>query len=170
MRRPPLPLCVRPGLRAGVLFACSLLVVGAALAVSTNVSDHLARAAMDEAVASTAAVVPGFVDPMIRTPSLTTMSAGQASAIDDELERLVGSGKILRIKIWAPDGTVVASDLPALRGRTFPVDDDLEAALDGAVQSALSDASAQENLFERGLADRFLEMYLPIRLPGSTDA
>src|SRR5690242_718640 len=121
MRRPSLPLRVRPGLRARVLFACALLVIGAAVAVSTNVSDHLARAAMDEAVASTDAVVRGFVDPMIQTRSLTTMAAGQATSIDDELVHLVGSGKILRIKIWAPDGTIVASDLPALRGRKFPV-------------------------------------------------
>ena len=90
---------------------CSLLVVGAAVAVSANVSDHLARAAVDEAVASTEAVVRGFVDPMIGSGGLAKLTSGETSAIDDELEQLVASGKILRIKVWAPDGTVVASDL-----------------------------------------------------------
>ncbi|HEY7969017.1 MAG TPA: EAL domain-containing protein, partial [Candidatus Limnocylindrales bacterium] len=165
MRRPLLPSGARPGLRAGVLFMCSLLVVGAALAVSANVSDHLAHAAMDEAVASTEAVVRGFVDPMMGSGQLADLTSSQASAIDDELERLVASGKILRIKIWRADGTVVASDLPVLRGRHFVPDDDLAQVMEGRVITGFSDGSADENLFERGLADEFLEMYLPIRTP-----
>ena len=148
---------------------CSVLVVGAALAVSANVSDHLARAAMDEAVASTEAVVRGFVDPMIGGGELADLTNSQASAIDDELERLVAAGKILRIKIWRADGTVVASDLPALRGQRFEPDDDLAEVMEGQVITGFSDASADENEFERGLADEFLEMYLPIRTAGASE-
>ena len=169
MRLPFPPPNVRPGLRAGVLATCSLLVVGAAVAVSANVSDHLSRAAVDEAVASTEAVVRGFVDPMIGAAGLANLTSGEATAIDGELQHLVASGKILRIKVWAPDGTVVASDLPALRNMKFPVDDDLGEALEGTVETGFSDATAEENVFEKGLADQFLEMYLPIRLAGSTD-
>src|SRR6476646_6475074 len=169
MRRPSLPPGARPGLRAGVLLMCSLLVVGAALAVSANVSDHLARAAMDEAIASTEAVVRGFVDPMIGNGELADVTSTQASAIDDELERLVASGKILRIKIWRADGTVVASDLPVLRGRHFEPDDDLAEVMEGQVITGFSDGSAAENEFERGLADEFLEMYLPILTPQASE-
>jgi diguanylate cyclase (GGDEF)-like protein/PAS domain S-box-containing protein len=167
--RRSLPLGLHPGLRAVVLFLCSLLVVGAAVAVSANVSDHLARAAVDEAVGSTQAVVRGFVDPMIGSGGLAKLTNGQALAIDDELEQLVASGKILRIKVWAPDGTVVASDLADLRGRTFEIDDDLEEALDGEIETGFSEGTSEENVFEHGLADQFLEMYLPIRLPGSDE-
>src|SRR5438045_7795400 len=157
--RRSLPLGLRPGLRAGVLFMCSLLVVGAAVAVSANVSDHLAKAAVDEAVASTEAVVRGLVDPMIKSAGVATLTSGEALAIDDELEHLVGSGKILRIKVWAADGTVVASDLAALRGMRFPVGDDLPELLEGNLQTGFTDGSAEENLIERGLAERFLETY-----------
>ena len=144
MRRPSLPPDHRPGLRAGVLFVCSILVVAAALGVSATVSDHLAKAAIDEAVASTEAVVAGFVDPMIGGAGLTSLTSDQASAIDDELEHLVGSGKILRIKVWKADGTVVASDLPALRGRQFEVDTtDRRDERRGCGRTA--DASADEN-------------------------
>ncbi|MEA2547696.1 MAG: hypothetical protein QOE42_294, partial [Chloroflexota bacterium] len=160
---------LRPGLRAGVLLMCSLLVVGAAVAVSANVSDHLARAAVDEAVASTEAVVRGFVDPMIGSGGLAKLTSGETIAIDHELEQLVASGNVLRIKVWGRDGTVVSSDLATLRGRTFAIDEDLEAALGGEIETGFSDATAAENVFERGLADRFLEMYLPIRLPGSAE-
>src|SRR6266550_2355354 len=169
MRFPTLPPTLRPGLRAGVLFMCSLLVVGATVAVSANVSDHLASAAVDEAVASTEAVVFGLVDPLIGSGGVTQLTTSQAMAIDDELEHLVASGKILRIKVWAADGTVVASDLPALRGRHFEPDDDLSKVMHGEVVTDFTDAADEENVFEHGLADRFLEMYLPIRVRGQTD-
>src|SRR3954469_492939 len=169
MRLPsPLP-NFRPGLRAGVLFMCSILVVGAAVAVSANVSDHLASAAVDEAIASTEAVVFGFVDPLIGSGGVTQLTSAQTAAIDDELEHLVNSGKILRIKVWAEDGTVVASDLPALLGRKFEPDGDLAEVMDGEVITDFTDANDEENVFEHGLADRFLEMYLPIRLPGQPE-
>jgi diguanylate cyclase (GGDEF)-like protein/PAS domain S-box-containing protein len=168
MNHPTLPPVARPGLRAGVLLMCSILVVGAAVAVSTNVSDHLSKAAVDEAVASTEAVVRGFVDPMVNGTSLSTVSTGEMANINAELEHLVASGKILRIKIWAADGTVVASDLPALRGRKFDPDEDLGEAMDGEVVTGFSDADDAENVFEHGLADRFLEMYLPLQPAGAS--
>ena len=104
LTRRSLPPGLRPGLRAGVLFMCLLLVVGAAFAVSANVSDHLASAAVDEAVASTEAVVRGLVDPLIGDAGVAKLTSGEATAIDDELEHLVGSGKILRIKVWSAAG------------------------------------------------------------------
>ena len=146
---------------------CSILALGAAVGVSATVSDHLSKAAVGEAVGSTEAVVRGFVDPMLGGSDLSNLPPAAAAAVDVELEHLVSSGKILRIKVWAPDGTIVASDLAALRGRSFEVDDDLEGALGGQIQTGFSDANSDENVFERGLANRFLSMYLPIHSPGT---
>lgn len=168
MRRPSITLRWRPGLRAGVLTLSSLLVVGTAVLVSTTVSDHLATTAVDEAVRTTEAVVRGLVDPMVTKDGFPSSGTEQAVKIDNELSNLVASGNILRIKIWTPDGTVRFSDLPALRGRQFAVDDKLREALDGNVAKEFSDATADENVFERGLANRFLEIYLPIRVGRSS--
>ncbi len=169
MDRLSIPPGWRPGLRAGVLSVCAVLVAGTALAVSANVSDHFARAAIDEAVGSIEAVVRGYVDPMVTEGGIATLASDQRAAIDAQLSRLVASGKILRVKIWAPDGTVAFSDLPALRGRQFPIGDELGDALAGKVAAEFSSATADENVFERGLAQRFLEIYLPIRASGSRD-
>ena len=159
----------RPGLRAGVLSVSALLVAGTAVAVSANVSDHLARTAVNEAVRTTEAVVRGYVDPLVTAGGFAEIPADRRVTVNAELSRLVASGNILRIKIWAPDGTVVFSDLPALRSRQFPVGDELTEALDGEAATEFSSATAEENVFERGLADRFLEIYLPIRVVGSGD-
>ncbi len=157
MKRPSIRAGWPPGLRAGVLLVSALLVSGTALAVSANVSDHLSATAVDEAVRTTEAVVRGYVDPLVTAQGL------RGGAIDAQLSRLVASGKILRIKIWAPDGTVMFSDLGALRGRQFPAGAELGEALEGNVATEFSSATADENVFERGLAERFLEIYLPIR-------
>jgi diguanylate cyclase (GGDEF)-like protein/PAS domain S-box-containing protein len=168
MKHPSISAGWRPGLRAGVLAVSAVLVAGTALAVSANVSDHLARTAVDEAVRTTEAVVRGYVDPLVFAGGFGTGTGAASGAIDNELSRLVAAGKILRIKIWAPDGTVLFSDLPALRGRQFPVDGELSEALEGDVATDFSSGSDEENVFERGLAGRFLSIYLPIRVTGGS--
>jgi diguanylate cyclase (GGDEF)-like protein/PAS domain S-box-containing protein len=151
----------RPGLRAGVLTMCALLILGTAIAVSVTVTDHLAKVATAESVRQAEAVIRGFVDPMFSGGELVT-SPANADVINGQLERLVRSGSILRIKVWSLDGTVTYSDLPALRGRNFGVADDLAEVFDGEVATEFSAANAEENEFEHGLADRFLSIYLPI--------
>jgi diguanylate cyclase (GGDEF)-like protein/PAS domain S-box-containing protein len=158
----------RPGLRAGVLSVSAVLVAATAFAVSVNVSDHLARTAVNEARRTTEAVVRGYVDPLVTAGGFGEIPIDERVKINGELSRLVASGNILRIKIWAPDGTVVFSDLPALRARQFPIGDELEEALDGQAATEFSSATAEENVFERGLAARFLEIYLPIRIAGTS--
>ena len=149
-----------------MLSLSAVLVAGTALAVSANVSDHLAKTAVDEAVRTTEAVVRGYVDPLVTSSGVSSPTGGSGDAIDAQLTRLVASRQILRIKIWAPDGTVVFSDLPALRGRQFSISDELGEALVGEVATEFSSATADENVFERGLAERFLEIYLPIKGSG----
>jgi hypothetical protein len=65
MTRFTIPAGRRPGLRAGVLTLSGLLVIGTALAVSLTVSDHLAQAAVHEAVRTTEAVVLADLDPNV---------------------------------------------------------------------------------------------------------
>ncbi len=159
----------RPGPRAVVLTVCAVLVAGTAFAVSANVSDHLARTAVNEAVRTTEAVVRGYVDPMVTGGGFSQIAPERRDQVNAELSRLVASGNILRIKIWAPDGTVVYSDLPALRSHQFAVRTELAESLEGNVATEFSDATAEENVYERGLAARFLEIYLPIRATGSNE-
>ncbi len=142
------------------------LVIAAAFLIAANVSDHLATTATNEAVRTTAAVVHGYVDPMVMAGSLETPDAAHAALINGELAQLVSSHQILRIKIWSPNGTILYSDLPALVGQTFPVDDELAEALDGEVATEYSSGDQPENVYERGLATHFLSIYLPIEVGG----
>lgn len=155
----------RPGLRALVLGVSGALVIGTAFLVSTNVSGHLERAAVNEAIRTTEAVVRGFIDPAVASTGLANPTKPQSAMVNASLERLVSTGKILRIKVWSLEGAVVFSDLPALRGRLFPLEDDLREVFEGNIETEFSSGAADENVFERGLADTFLSIYFPIRSP-----
>jgi hypothetical protein len=148
----------RPGLRAGVLTFSSVLVLGTAFVVANTVSDRLSQAAVNEAVRHAESVVQGLVSPMFTGTDVSQTTPQQAAAINGRLDELVGTGRLLRVKVWTHDGTVAYSDEPKLRGRQFEVEDDLVEALDGEVATEFSDASADENEFEHGLASRFLSM------------
>jgi len=151
----------RPSIRLGIVAVSGLLVAGMAFAVSVNVADNVSRTAVNEAIRNTQAVITAFVEPTIGA-DLTTGTPAQQAQINGELERLVASGKLLRIKVWSPSGEVVYSDLPALRGRTFPLADDLNNALSGKLSAEFTHADDVENEFEHGLADTLLSIYLPI--------
>jgi diguanylate cyclase (GGDEF)-like protein/PAS domain S-box-containing protein len=143
-----------------------VLVVGTALIVSANVSDHLARTAVAEAVRATDAVVHGYIDPSVTNGALADPGSAEGTALDAALTRLVDTGQILRIKVWSPGGKVLFSDLPALRGRQFELADDLtDVMTKGAISTEFSNGTDAENIFERGLASRFLSIYLPIAAP-----
>lgn len=75
---------------------------------------------------------------------------------------------VVRVKIWASDGTVLFSDVPALVGQRFAPEDDLKEAFDGKIESGVSDLSSPENRYERTLAPKLFETYTPLRLAGSS--
>jgi diguanylate cyclase (GGDEF)-like protein/PAS domain S-box-containing protein len=152
-----------PGLRAVVLLLSTAVVLVTAIAVSTSVSDHLRQAAVNEAVRATESVVLGYMGTEEIPTALNDASGLSAQLVNRRLEELVRAGQILRIKVWTRDGTVAFSDLAELRGQQFEVEDDLEEALRGEPTTEFTDGTHPENVHERGLAARFLSIYLPIR-------
>ena len=156
----------RPSPRATVLTLSALIVFVTAAAVAVNVSDHLRQAAVDEAVRNTESVVQGYLGTTLLPEALAAPKGPGATEVNSRLEELTAAGQILRIKVWAKDGTVQFSDLPALRGKQFELEDDLQRAFDGETATEFTAGDADENEFEHGLADRFLSIYSPIRNGG----
>src|SRR5438093_5513736 len=138
----------RPSLEMVVLGLAAGLVIATALAISANVASHLEDTATGEASAAMQAVVHAYVDPLLSMNTLDSPDPKTADKVNSQLELLVSSGQIQRIKIWSPNGTVVFSDLPALRGRQFEVEQDPAEALGGETHADVTTASAAENIFE----------------------
>lgn len=74
--------------------------------------------------------------------------------------RLLG-GDAVRVKFWAPDGTIVYSDEEELIGREFAQGDDRRRAFNGQVVVEEPDVTRPENQFERGFGP-LIEYYIPI--------
>ena len=165
MRRLRLPSVASP--RLLLVLVTVALVLSASVLTADSVAQHVRDTAAEEATQSAESVVHAFVDTHLSEALLADPTGPAADEINATLESLVASDNLLRIKVWRPDGTVVFSDLPALRGQTFEIEPDLEEALEGEVEREFSDGTASENEFEAGLAPSFLEVYLPIRKDGT---
>jgi signal transduction histidine kinase len=108
-----------------------------------------------------------YVDAALE-PHLQDLKAGQPLP-QEHIEMLnalmqdIGPGdRIVMLKIWAPDGTVVYSTVPDLIGQRFPIKDELARSLAGEVTSDITDLSAEENIVERQQYSELLETYAPI--------
>jgi diguanylate cyclase (GGDEF)-like protein/PAS domain S-box-containing protein len=153
-----------PGVRIGLIALTVALVVAASSLTADRVATQVKQTAVDEAAQGAAAIVGSFLAPLMSEDVMHTPGGSAGTAINQELERLVESGYFVRVKVWDPSGTILFSDLSELRGRRFEVEDDLHEAFEGNVESDITDGTADENVFEHGLASRLLEIYSPVRL------
>jgi diguanylate cyclase (GGDEF)-like protein/PAS domain S-box-containing protein len=157
---------LRPGARAVVLTAALVIVLASSLVTAELVSRDVTATAVNEALRTAETLVRGDADPSFVASAIADPDSVAGQQVNDRLARLVSSGGFLRIKIWGPDGTVIFSDLPALRGQSFALSDELREALDGRTATEVTPPDADENVFERGLAAEVLELYLPVQSNG----
>lgn len=85
--------------------------------------------------------------------------------LDRVVRRGVLDGRVVRVKIWKPDGIIIYSDEHRLIGMRYPLAGDERRALaTGRAAAEISDLTRPENRFERPY-HKLLEVYLPIRSP-----
>ena len=92
-----------------------------------------------------------------------------ASRLDPVLGRVHdGSSGVLRINLVARDGTVLYSDLTAVRGRLVSPTDkvELRTALDGSIGADEEQLAGEENADLHASYGAALEVYVPVRLGG----
>jgi signal transduction histidine kinase len=149
------------------------LLGGAAVAtVGTLVSQRTAeRFAVEDATEDTAAVARSVVEPAL-LDAIADHDPAERAAAADELARAVRgvttASAAVRVKLWAPDGTVLWSDEPRLIGQRFALsEEDLEALETDRSDAEVSDLTEPENRYERGQG-RLLEAYQAVHTPSGT--
>ena len=80
------------------------------------------------------------------------------------VHRAMSDGRIVRVKVWSMDGTILFSDDPAGVGKRFPQPEFGELT-HGESVSDVSDLQEPENFSERSLASKLFETYVPVRNP-----
>lgn len=105
--------------------------------------------------------------------SLADLSAPLGSAryaqINTLIRQYITHEHIARVKIWNKGGLLIYSDEKSLVGRDFPMSEELKKALGGEIATEVSTLNKTENVVERLLYKRLLEVYVPIRLAGSNE-
>jgi diguanylate cyclase (GGDEF)-like protein len=158
-----------------LVFAASLGLIGLATAALVSVVG-------DQMTAATLRSAAGADRSLVETVSRSDLTASDLSfdgpsqervwVIERTLADLVNATSgILRIKVHAPDGTILFSDDADLRGQRFDTDGPLQAALAGTLGTEL--ASTEEGEAEDLQAtghDQVLEEYLPILVDGKVAA
>jgi signal transduction histidine kinase len=148
----------------------NLIVLGVGgVILGTWVGDQLERGIVERTASITALYVESFIEPQIAVLASTgELPAEQVRQLDALLAGSSFGDRIVSLRIWSPDGTVVYSPDAALIGRSFPIEGGLADALaSGDVVAKLSDLENEENVAERGRFDHLLEMYVPIRERGT---
>jgi signal transduction histidine kinase len=97
------------------------------------------------------------------------LSAADVAQINQKLQGAAVSQEVRRIKVWNRKGTIIYSDNPALIGRTFPIDDDLENALAGHASASITTGHDEENSGDN-LQGPLVQAYVPLVFKGDSSA
>ena len=147
---------------AGVL---SLALVSAVTAYASR--RFGTERAIAEAKNVTWVSMKGIIEPVL-DDALLDMDRDVLDRIDAAVRQSVLRGSLVRVKIWAADGTILYADEPRLIGQRFELDADKLTVLAGGDGKAdVSDLSEPENRYETGNA-KLLEVYQRTELPNGT--
>ena len=99
---------------------------------------------------------------LTETEALVVPGTSDYGALDAFVDSAILQRGFVRVKLWAPDGTILYSDDETLVGKKFEPNEDFENLLQPT--SKVSDLSDEENEFERDeFSAGLLETYVPVR-------
>jgi signal transduction histidine kinase len=143
------------------LAAVVLISAGTIYVVRRNATSEAIRNARDIAGIDGRAVA----EPMLADGLLTDDPTALARLNTVVHERIL-SERVVRVKVWTPDGRIVYSDEPRLIGQTFDLGAGERAALrTGRIDADLSNLGEAENRYERPY-NKLLEVYVPVHTIG----
>jgi two-component system NarL family sensor kinase len=160
---PPRTLSAVSRFMLGSLAAVAVVVVGGFFALRSVAVNEAENRTRDQ-VATQGQLVEaaGLRDGLLRRDP-------QAIAhLDDLVHGRILDNSVVRVKVWAANGTILYSDEPALIGQRFALpSDELRLFTRGGSAAELSDLSKPENRYERK-EGKLLEAHTAIRTPDGT--
>jgi signal transduction histidine kinase len=152
--------------RFGLLALLPVVALGAVLAHVLNAD--VQQRYLDTARTSATLIAQVGIHPLLNPQQLTNgLSPAEVAQIDDKLQGAAVSDEVSRIKVWNRSGTIVYSDNHVLIGKTYPIDEDLGAALAGRSSSSITAARDAENADDI-LIGPLIQVYVPLVFKGTT--
>lgn len=145
------------------LLTYGLLLALATLAIGLWTGRQIEEGVLNRTAAITSLYLHSVVAPQVQSLAVDPHLSGEAHAALGRILADTDLGRqIVSFRIWSRTGEVLYSPLPAMQGRTFPVEGDLARSLAGAITADFTTLEDQENLFERQQYERLVEIYAPI--------
>ena len=145
---------------AGLVVVVLISLAAAFLAVHTARGEAVRESKNISEVDGEAVVEPAL------EAGLFTGDPGAVSRLDAVVRTRVLGDRIVRVKVWSPDGRILYSDEPQLVGAQYTLGaDDLEVLEVGGTDAQVSDLTKPENRFERRWG-KLLEVYRRLDAPG----
>lgn len=149
--------------RQFLLVSSALLLLGMAV-VGGWLSLEIERSAVNRAAAIAGVYVESILVAQLHpTPEGITLQAGTHEAFDQIFKDGPLRRKVVRFKLWDPQGTLLYSTAPAQLGRRHPIDKHMAVALAGSVQAHITDLDDAGHEDERERWSHLLEVYVPVR-------
>ena len=146
----------------GLVVAIGMMIIG--FWVARQIEDGVTR----NAAAATALYVDSFISPLTRElETADTLSIGPIRALDEVFKDGPVGNRLISVKIWKPNGSIVYATDYDLIGRKYPVTKELSEANSGKVVAGFDDLKGDEDARERATGLPILEIYSPIRAPWS---
>jgi signal transduction histidine kinase len=162
---PRLLLAHRWSLAQQYLVASLVVVLGGVVVTGAWIGHQIETSVVERTGGITALYVDSVLGPHLQALAHDDrwLTADDAAALN-RLVASTGLGQgVVQFKIWSRDGRILYSANPALIGQQFPVDDDLQQAIDGQVSADISNLDEPENADERQRFNRLVEVYAPVR-------
>ena len=118
--------------------------------------------------AATAIYIESFIAPLLEELSHDDeLTPASIAALGMLGQTPPFSEHIAWFKIWNPQGKILYSNNPAIRGKVFALTNSLTRALAGDVVPKYDDFDHEGDNTNRSTGNVFLEIYVPVRLEGS---
>lgn len=147
----------------------SFLVMAAGmLIISIWVARQIEEGVTNRTAAVTALYVDSYVTPYMQELAVQpSLHEGNVAFFDRLLSDSLLGQEIMSFKVWTTEGTIVYSQQHEVIGQSFPIEGGLAEALSGEVYAEISSLERDENVTERPLSTRLIEIYAPVRLMGT---
>ena len=140
-----------------------LAVVGVLLALGVTIvlGFSITRSARGHLLDARAEMVIAVIDELPPFPPEGKDAPAQYVQFDVAVRVSVLGGETVRVKVWAPDGTIVYSDADELVGRRFELPAHAADAFEGVAGRHVSDLTDPAHAYDRGHGE-LIELYAPI--------
>jgi len=155
-----------PLLRFGLLALVPVVALGAVLAHELNVD--IQQRYLETERSSATLITQVGIQPLLNEQQMYRgLTSDEIAQTDHRLQSASVNQEVVRLKVWNNAGTVIYSDNHALIARTFPIDYDLRAALNGHSSASITDGHDEENSGDN-LPGPLIQVYVPLIFPEST--